>query len=157
MRVLAHRILKNLELIKAQESEPPFSDTQLILSMLGVVIFSYERTPDALGELFETFDGKLDHILKIVYPDNQSLTIKDLPSRLRHSIAHFNLRPRKKDDRFVGLRIWNRHNGKIDFVADLDFDAFRPLAVHILKSLASDDLSFKIDDPPDPMVEVATY
>ena len=58
-------------------------------------------------------------------------SLKNLPRLLRNSIAHFNIRPIGVDGRFGGIRIWNRNpKGQITFVADLDFDAFRPLAEH---------------------------
>ena len=49
-----------------------------------------------------------------------------------------------------GIRIWNeRKKGEINFIADLDFDAFLPLATHILTQL-SENKFLALDDPPDP-------
>lgn len=75
--------------------------------------------------------------------------MKNLPRLLRNSIAHFNIRPIDVNGRFGGIRIWNRNQkGQITFVADLDFDAFRPLAEHILHSL-HDREGLELIDPPD--------
>lgn len=173
---LAHRILKNLELIdqlapkwgSPQQNEPPYSDTQLMISMLGVLIFPQERSPNAIGELLAKYEG-LNRVIKIVWSkgpvefdgaDGKAVvidphSIKELPRLLRNSIAHFNVRPINVDGRFGGLRIWNRNSsGKINFIADLDFDELRPLAMHILRSLDEGGLSVELEDPPDPMDEI---
>jgi hypothetical protein len=44
--------------------------------------------------------------------------------------------------------------GKINFVADLNFDAFRPLARHVLSSLRDRERT-DLFDPPDPLPELA--
>jgi hypothetical protein len=57
LRVLAERVLANLDLIEQQAPRPndpdpnraPYSDTQLLISLLGVLIFPHERTPSALS------------------------------------------------------------------------------------------------------------
>jgi hypothetical protein len=78
--------------------------------------------------------------------------LSDLPRLLRNSIAHFNIRPMNKNGRFGGIRVWNKDNdGEITLVADLDFDALRPLARHVLSSLASPDRDLQLDDPEDPL------
>jgi len=159
LRVLAQRILKNLELIDHHaplQDGSPFSDTQLMMSMLGILVFP---NAEALGELLGQYEGELDKVIRVKDHDGSHdlKSIKRLPRFLRNSIAHYNVRPINTGGRFSGLTIWNVYEGKINFVADLDFDAFRPLAEHILKSLEKDTLDVKLEDPPDPMVEVATY
>ncbi len=180
--VLADRVLENLEFVEANAPPweagspgsvvPPFADTQLLISLLGILIFPHERAPGAFGELLNGYEASLDHIIEVKYSaegsnyvsldasngpaeivDAQSL--KDLPRLLRNSIAHFNIRPLDVDGRFGGIRIWNRDKkGEITFVADLDFDAFRPLARYILHSL-HDREGLPLDDPPDPLDELA--
>jgi hypothetical protein len=39
----------------------------------------------------------------------------------------------------------------ITLVADLDFDALRPLARHILEALVQSENDLSLDDPPDPL------
>jgi hypothetical protein len=181
LSVLAGRVQKNLEFVdhfapewdpdSPRKDDPPYADTQLLISLLGILIFPHERVPDALGELLNDFDAPLDAIIKVRYssevhggitlpgPDGVPETIdagslKDLPRLLRNSIAHFNIRPIDVDGRFGGIRIWNRNRrGQMTFVADMDFDAFRPLAYHILHCL-HDREGLPLDDPPDPLEEV---
>ena len=153
-------VLANLDLIDQQAPRPddpdpnraPYSDTQLLISLLGVLIFPHERTPSALGNLLKGYRG-LRNIVTIRYRRGKESTVElggagdrletidpadlsDLPRLLRNSIAHFNIMPMNKEGRFGGVRVWNKdNNGEITLVVDLDFDALRPLARHILKSL----------------------
>lgn len=95
----------------------------------------------------------------VANPDGPSETIdakslKDMPRLLRNSIAHFDIRPINVEGRFGGIRVWNRNKRKqITFVADLNFDAFRPLAQHILQSLQGRK-ELDLADPPDPLHEL---
>ena len=156
---------------RKNSDEPPYADTQLLISMLGILIFPHERTPNALGELLDGYDEPFDDIIQVRYSaevkGRVSLTgadgppetidarsLKNLPKLLRNSIAHFNIRPLDVDGRFGGIRVWNRNmRGEITFVADLNFDAFRPLARHILYSL-HDREGLELVDPPDPLDEL---
>ena len=150
----------------SNQDDPPYSDTQLLVSLLGVLVFPHERTPDALGELLRDY-GDLSAIVTIRHPTNgvavgdltdtegkkiDPATIDGLPRLLRNSIAHFNIRPIEKHGRFAGVRVWNESDdGRITLVADLDFDALRPLARHILSTLATGQRYLSLDDPPDPL------
>lgn len=181
LSVLAGRVLQNLRFVhdhapvwdphSETSDDPPFSNTQLVISLLGVLIFPHERAPDALGDLLEGYRGPLEQIVSIRYSADASglvslpvaegvaeaidpKSLKNLPRLLRNSIAHFNIRPIDVNGRFGGIRIWNRNRRQeIDFVADLDFDAFRPLAEHILSSL-HDREGLQLVDPPDPLDEL---
>jgi hypothetical protein len=153
--------------------QPPFRDTQLVISLLGILIFPHECAEKALGDLLDGYEGSFDEVLQVRYsteangrvilmaPEGRSETVdarslKELPRLLRNSIAHFNIRPLDVhgDGRFSGVRIWNRNRkDQIDFVADLDFDAFLPLAYHILHSL-HDREGLQLDDRPDPLIEL---
>ena len=143
LSALAERVLKNLEFIDAEAppwsldspeaNDPPYADTQLLISLLGILIFPHERTPDALGRLLDGYDGPIDEIIRVRYSaeadgcirltsdDGTSETIdarsiKNLPRLLRNSIAHFNIRLLNADGRFVGIRVWNRTlKGEINF------------------------------------------
>jgi HEPN pEK499 p136 len=180
LSVLSGRILQNLRFVddyappwdSENHDDPPYSDTQLVISLLGILIFPHERAPDALGDLLEEYHGPLDEIVAVRYsahasglltlpgPDGTAETIdptslRNLPRLLRNSIAHFNIRAIDIDGRFGGIRIWNRNRRhEIDFVADLYFDSFRPLAEHILGCL-HDREGLQLADPPDPLEELA--
>src|SRR6476661_4223802 len=77
LSALAKRVLKNLEFIDAkaprwnpdtpEANKPPYADTQLLISLLGILIFPQERTPDALGELLDGYDGPIDEIIRVRY------------------------------------------------------------------------------------------
>jgi len=181
LSVLAGRVQENLKFVDCHapkwdpnsphSDDPPYADTQLLISLLGILIFPHERVPDALGELLNEFDVPLDAIIQVRYSSQvnggicltdadglpetiDATSLKDLPRLLRNSIAHFNIRPIDVHGRFGGIRIWNRNRkGDITFVADMDFDAFRPLAHHILRCL-HDREGLPLDDPPDPLKEV---
>jgi hypothetical protein len=133
LQALAECILANLDAIDAQaprRGEPdqdraPYSDTQLLVSLLGVLVFPHERAEGALGELLQGYKS-LGDVVKIRYPHlerpeerievcgsdgereliNPS-SIKNLPKLLRHSIAHFNVLPLNQNGRFSGVRVWN--------------------------------------------------
>lgn len=155
----------------AAQDDPPFADTQLLISLLGVIVFPHERSAEALGKLLSEYE-RLDQVLTIQHPKGipngklieltgaDGLTervdpssIANLPRLLRPSIAHFNVLPLERGGRFSGIRVWNVNDQDvITFVADIDFDAFRPLAKRVLTELADpsrDDLS--LVDPEDPL------
>lgn len=178
LQALAQRILSNLDHVErhassreAASDDSPYADTQLLISLLGVIVFPHERSAEALGRLLGEY-GQLDQVLTIQHPmgirngrlieltgqDGQTErldpnSIANLPRLLRHSIAHFNVLPLERAGRFSGIRVWNvSEQDVITFVADIDFDAFRPLAKRVLTELADpsrDDLN--LADPEDPL------
>jgi hypothetical protein len=178
LQALAKRILANLDTIdklaprpgEPDEDRAPYSDTQLLVSLLGVLVFPHERAPDELGELLQGYKP-LGDVVKIRYSHlgrpverievcgsdgerdviNPS-SIKSLPKLLRNSIAHFNVLPLEENGRFSGVRVWNKDEaGNVTLVADLAFDQLRSLARHILDALARASRSLKLDDPEDPL------
>jgi hypothetical protein len=177
---LAGRILANLDLIDDQatkirgsdQNRPPYADTQLLISLLGVLVFPHERTPGALGKLLSNYDD-LSRVVAIRYsvagagraeitgPDGERETvdptsIRNLPTLLRNSIAHFNIRPIEQNGSFAGIRVWNEDDsGQITLVADLGFAELRPLARCILSALAAAKSDLRLDDPPDPLEVLA--
>lgn len=181
LRELARRVLHNLDDIDArapkwdpkstQHNDPPFSDTQLLISTLGFLVFPHERTPGALGELLKQYEKqfKLADVMTIRYPGEQTKavdisgddgevvtvdpsSIAGLPRLLRNSIAHFNVRPLNIDGRFGGVRVWNTNpDGEITLVADVNFDQLRHLARFILQAFAQGDELPNVDDPVDPL------
>lgn len=180
LAALADRILHNLDLIEKKapkwgtpdQDRPPYSDTQLLISLLGVLIFPHERAPDALGQLMwgykslgkvvnVVFSIRNDARIEIADADGGAVIIDpalmtDLPRLLRNSVAHFNILPLNKDGRFSGIRIWNRRDldKQITFVADIDFDEMRSLARHILGELRKARADIPLQDQEDPMLEV---
>jgi hypothetical protein len=176
LSTLAQRILANLDLIEERAARIshatdqvglPYTDTQLLISLLGVLVFPHERTPRALGKLLANYDG-LSRVVAIRYSaagagsvqltgnDGETETVDptsltDLPKLLRHGIAHFNILPIERNGSFAGIRVWSKHAGQITLVADLDFAELRPLARYILSALAEPKSDLGLDDPPDPL------
>ncbi|MEY9405526.1 hypothetical protein ABIF65_011657 [Bradyrhizobium japonicum] len=179
LAALADRILHNLDPIESlapkwgspKQDEPPFSDTQLLMSLLGVLVFPHEKAPDALGDIMRGYEP-MDRVLNVVYSRHGGGRIQmtgaegeavmvdptrpsSLPKLLRNSLAHFNILPINKEGRFAGIRIWNRDWDKqITFVADVDFDEMRSLARHVLSVLREQQSDLNLQDPEDPMAEV---
>jgi hypothetical protein len=160
LAALADRILHNLDLIESlapkwgspEQDQPPFSDTQLLMSLLGVLVFPHEKAPGALGEIMRGYEP-MDRVLNVIYSRHgggriemtgaegeavmvDPTRLSNLPKLLRNSLAHFNVLPIDKEGRFGGIRIWNRDwDEQITFVADVDFDEMRSLARHVLSVL----------------------
>jgi hypothetical protein len=178
LAALANRILWNLDLIEAQapewgssrQNEPPYADTQLLISLLGVLIFPHEKAPFALGSLLRDYEP-LDRVLTVRYSlhgekdveltdaDGETVMVNpavltNLPTLLRNCVAHFNVLPIDKGGRFAGIRVWNRADRRITFVADIDFDELRLLARHVLHALREQRVDVPLEDPHDPMIEI---
>lgn len=176
LQALAERILSNLDLIETLApdphdkgfEDPPYSDTQLLISLLGVLVFPHERTPGALGDLVRGYPDVNDVVqvrysrlgkgrIEIADDAGKEIVIdardlRDLPRLLRNSIAHFNMRPIDLGGRFGGVRIWNTNDaGEITFVADVGFDKLRPFAEHMLRALADPHSELPLADPLDPL------
>jgi hypothetical protein len=179
LAALADRILHNLDRVEAlapkwgaaDQEQPPFSDTQLLISLLGVLVFPHEKAPHALGDIVRGYKP-LGRVLNIRFSrhgsrrietagvDGEALIVdptklSNLPALLRNSIAHFNILPLNIDGRFGGIRIWNRdRKQQITFVADVDFDEMRAFARHVLSVLRDQNSNLNLSDPEDPMIEV---
>jgi len=179
LAALADRILHNLDLIESlapkwgspEQDQPPFSDTQLLMSLLGVLVFPHEKAPDALGEIMREYEP-INRVLSVIYSRHGGGRIEmtgaegeavmvdptrltNLPKLLRNSLAHFNVLPINKEGRFGGIRIWNRDwDEQITFVADVDFDEMRSLARHVLRVLREQQSDLNRQDPEDPMAEI---
>jgi hypothetical protein len=179
LAALADRILHDLDLIESmspkwgapEQDQPPFSDTQLLISLLGVLVFPHEKAPSALGEIMRGY-RPLHRVLSVIFSrhgsDRVEMTdadgdavivdpnrLSNLPRLLRNSLAHFNILPINIYGRFAGIRIWNRdRDDQITFVADVNFDEMRSLARHVLKVLREQQSNLNLSDHEDPMAEV---
>ena len=61
LKALAERVLSNLDHIERHASSldpsanvPPYADTQLLISLLGVIVFPHERSSKALGSCWRS-------------------------------------------------------------------------------------------------------
>jgi hypothetical protein len=150
-----------------------FTDTQLLISLLGVLVFPHEKASEFLGHLVSEY-GRREEVVTVRFfreKNGQRHFRKDqdwdenyvrefphrqLPKFLRHSISHFNILPIADGERFDGVRVWNRNEENlITFVGDVSFESFRPFAKHILRGLSSGYAEFEIKNPEDPLDELA--
>src|ERR1700692_1572175 len=74
LAALADRILTNLNFIEearspnsATQNEAPYPDTQLLISLLGVLVFPHEQVPEALGNLLRDYEP-LGRVVKVQHP-----------------------------------------------------------------------------------------
>lgn len=170
LSAFAARILANLDHIQAlsdseaaRGEETAYPETQLLVSLLGVLVLPHEHLPGALGALLAEYSN-LDEVIRVRYPSGieeeegqnsiaPPLTIEQLPRFLRNSIAHLNILPLKEGNRMSGVRVWNvDDDNRITMVADLDLAALRPLSRHVLSALAEQRRDLKLDDPQDPLL-----
>lgn len=147
VRSFAARTRKNLEYIEKQQElgEDVFEVTQLINSLLGLLVFPREIFIDALPDmtLIEAEAKgwpKIEFIEGHIEPQN----IKSLVRFLRNGIAHFNIEFIANDENQIHeVEIWNTYQGKtrkakltldhirqiaysfIDFIGDIPSDRWR--------------------------------
>jgi len=184
LRTIAERTLRNneiIERIEARSSDPlnpdGFADTQLLISLLGVLVFPQEKAERFLGTLTRSYPAVEDIITVQFFRKGtrryfrtdpgwdeayvREFPMDKLPRYLRNSISHFNVLPLAKDGPsgqklFGGIRIWNRNDeGRITFVGDMTFERFRPFAKYILRELSQEYAGHELNDPDDPLDELA--
>ncbi len=126
----AHLFVKNSTSEIELEEVEAYEITQLVNSMLGLIVFPQQRyfnhipqTPlselERLGWPKPLISGELPSDLK---------TLKDLMRYIRNSIAHFNIEFQSDDDhRITGIKIWNRRNGQENWTASLRIEELRQL------------------------------
>ncbi|WP_046869225.1 HEPN family nuclease [Microvirga massiliensis] len=171
--------MRNIEIIEEVEKRSPdrvspegFADTQLLISLLGVLVFPHEKASEFLGHLTSRYP-KIEDIVTVQFfrlkgrrfhrsdPDwdesyVRNFPVRELPHYLRNGIAHFNVLPIANGKLFGGVRVWNRNpEGLITFVGDVAFERFRPFAKYVLQGLSSDDAPYRIENPEDPLDELA--
>jgi len=108
----AARTLKNLDAIEATIAQDPNADvfevTQLINSMLGLLVFPQQRFFDSIPET------PLDELRSHGWPiptmkgsPPHATNLRDLIRCLRNGISHCNLEFTSDGHELTGLRIWN--------------------------------------------------
>lgn len=113
IRDFAQRTLKNLDAIEAALKNDPTAEvyevTQLINSLLGLIVFPKERYVDAIPRIpIEELrkDGWLIPQMKSTSP-NIAADLHDLVRCLRNGISHCNLEFTSDGHQLTGLHIWN--------------------------------------------------
>lgn len=147
-----YRTRKNLEYIDEHINDPSvkiFETTQLINSMLGLLIFPEQRyfnnIPEiSLKELLEQGWPRIEPTKRVKgSPDFVDCSnLKDLMKCLRNSIAHFNIKfLANEKDEIIGLRIWNidlrKKTKPITWEADLSLYDLRLITFKFIELMES--------------------
>jgi hypothetical protein len=116
----AQRTLRNLEYIENHaESGEVFEATQLINSMLGLLIFPqqefYDSIPEtSLADLEKQGWPRISTSGDLTMLPKDAKTLKGLMRYLRNGIAHFNLEfLADESSQIYGIRIWNLAGGEL--------------------------------------------
>lgn len=112
VRDFARRTLLNLRTIeaaRAQGAPGAFETTQLINSTLGLLVLPRERYIDHIPETpLDELEAKGWPIPKVVGDFPNVAHLRQLITKLRHAVAHFNLEfPSDGTDEIRLLRVWN--------------------------------------------------
>jgi hypothetical protein len=141
----ARRTLHNLRLIREIQTMEPereaYEVTQLINSMLGLLVFPKERylndiPPKTLDELKR--EGWPIPDVRPGYTQAQSL--RDFLRLMRNAIAHFNVEflPDQKNE-INGVRIWNKSNGTKTWEVELSLEQIEAIALRFIALLTGED------------------
>jgi hypothetical protein len=113
VRDFAIRTRKNLEFIEEQQKQGVeiYEVTQLVNSLLGLLIFPHERYYDSIPRTPLTeLEAQGWPRIEIIKGQSECQTLYNLVHFLRNGIAHFNIQflP-DQDGQLDGLRIWNQN------------------------------------------------
>jgi hypothetical protein len=157
IRDFAERTRTNLELVEDHVKRAPgtaFEFTQLVNSMLGLLVFPTERyhsriPPTPLSDLRES--GWPVPVASENLPDPPDL--RSFVRYLRNAIAHFNIKF-EADGRgqLTGLTVWNRRGGRSagkTWQATFTAEQLREIT-HRFIELLLDDESDRISSGPPP-------
>ena len=127
----AKRTRQHLERIEQlqRSGEPVFEVTQLVNSLLGLLVFPqqtyFNHIPETpLSELHEQGWPQITSVEGCLPEDN----LKQLMRMLRNSIAHCNVEffaDTRRD--LAGVTVWNVNNGRTTWKAKLTLQALRDL------------------------------
>ena len=114
--------------------------TQLVNSMLGLLVFPQERFFDSipttpLRELEEA--GWPSIRVSDGFPDTVD-NLKDLMRYLRNAVAHFNMQFLTRSSQLSGVRVWNTRRGKRTWQADLSIEDLEQITERFIDLVLSD-------------------
>ncbi len=112
VRDFAERTLKNLEAIETAIEHDPDSEvfevTQLINSMLGLLVFPQQRFFDRIPETsLNELRANGWPIPAMTGSPPHATNLRDLMRCLRNGISHCNLEFESDGHKITGMRIWN--------------------------------------------------
>jgi hypothetical protein len=123
---------RTLEYIEKQQNlgEDVYEVTQLINSLLGLLIFPQQRFIEAIPKtpLLE-LEAQGWPSIQIIQGQSECKTLYDLVRYLRNGVAHFNIRfAANQDGQIQGLQIWNYRHGQRNWEAQLSISQLRMIA-----------------------------
>ncbi len=127
----ARRTRHNLALIRQARAEgrEAYEVTQLINSMLGLLVLPRERYLQSIPAV------PLEQLRRDGWPEpvlvggfDQVKDLRGLIHALRHSIAHFNIEFTETGGEITGVRLTNRHQGRVRWRATLGLAELESIA-----------------------------
>jgi hypothetical protein len=104
--------------------------TQLVNSILGLIVFPQQRYYDQIPEIPLSqleIEGWPKPLLQGEIPNDLN-NLRDLMRYIRNSIAHFNIEfTSDSGGRINGVKIWNSRNNRRNWTASLQIDALKSL------------------------------
>lgn len=114
--------------------------TQLVNSMLGLLVFPQQRFFDNIPEtpLVELEKTGWPAIrVSEGFPDKVD-NLKALMRYLRNAIAHFNIEFLTQFSQLCGVRVWNRRRGKRTLQADLSVETLEQITDRFIEIILAD-------------------
>ena len=152
----AQRTQKNLDFIYQHKNNPEtkvYEVTQLINSMLGLLVFPQQRFFNSIPEItLEELEKqgwpRIEPTPKIQASEyfKPCINLRELVRVLRNSIAHFNIEfLSKKPGEISGIRIWNiaprKGNRPITWEAEISIETLRRITELFIESLEPENIS----------------
>ena len=161
VREFARRTRRNLNVIRGHVllhgENSAFEVTQNINSLLGLLVLPHEHLRDRLQKDATPLEDLAGQGWPVIEPDlwlaPKPHTLGGFVTKLRHGIAHFNIRFVDDGQKLTGIRVWNvpptgEHAGKKDFEVALSTQQLASLADRMLQWLMEQDEVMPKGEPP---------
>lgn len=142
----AIRTRKNLELLRAYQKEHPeeevYEVTQLINSMLGLLVFPKESFFNRIPPIpISTLFDQGWPVPKVVGDYSQAKDFKEIIRYLRNAIAHKNLEFKSNEHGHIeGLYVWNKVGDQITWKAELSLEDIEGITNRLIEILTSNKI-----------------
>jgi hypothetical protein len=140
VRDFAERTQKNLEAIEKLQQEQPdgeiYEVTQLVNSMLGLLVFPQQRYINSIPETPLADLANQGWRVPVTigeYPDVK--TLRELVRYMRNAIAHFNIKFIADDvsHQIAGLHLWNMRRGEKTWETKLKLEDLREITERFIE------------------------
>ena len=145
----AKRTLHNLRLIREIESTQPrrkaFEVTQLINSLLGLLVFPKENYLDQIPDkTIDELKAEGWPIPEVSAGYHQAKSLKDFLRLMRNGVAHFNIEflPGRRNE-IIGIKIWNKRNGVKTWEAELTLEEIEIIALRFISLLTGENINMQ--------------